>query len=164
MGQIIRKVILQAMACLLGMTLACATAWAADIDGTWRLVKRVLPNGAVQVPPTVIGMGTASNGMRHLNVFWQTPDGKPASFGLVSRYQLTADRYVETMLASVYDDGSGKPVVYGLSGETKSSPVERQGGRIAYKLPFDPPSVVYDGDRLTATLEGQFVDHWERLR
>jgi hypothetical protein len=31
-------------------------------------------------------------------------------------------------------------------------------------LPFDPPSVVYEGDKLTATLEGAFVDYWERLK
>ena len=120
---------------------------AGDIDGTWRLVKRVLPDGTVLTPPAVQGMGTAIGGMRHLNVFWQTPDGKPASIGVISKYRLTANTYTETMLALVFDDGSGNPVAYNLAGETKSAPVDRQGGRISYKLPFDPPSVVYEGDR-----------------
>jgi len=139
-------------------------AHAGDIDGTWRLVKRVLPDGTVLTPPAVQGMGTAIGGLRHLNVFWQTPDGKPASIGVISRYRLTANAYTETLLAAYFDDGSGNPVAYNLSGETRSARVDRQGERISYKLPFDPPSVVYEGDRLTATLEGAFVDHWQRMQ
>jgi hypothetical protein len=139
-------------------------AHAGDIDGTWRLVKRVLPDGTVLTPPAVQGMGTAGGGMRHLNVFWQTPDGKPASIGVISTYRLSANTYAETLLAAFFDDGSGKPVAYSFSGETRSARVDRQGERISYKLPFDPPSVVYEGDRLTATLEGAFVDYWERMK
>ena len=152
------------LASLLGFALFASGAQAGDVDGTWRLVKRVLPDGTVLTPPAVQGMATQMNGMRQLNVFWQTPDGKPATIGVISRYRMTANRYSETMLASVFDDGGGNPVVYNVSGETRSAPVERQGGRISFKLPFDPPAVVYEGDTLTATLEGAFVDHWERMK
>jgi hypothetical protein len=31
-------------------------------------------------------------------------------------------------------------------------------------LPFDPPSVVIEGDKMTATAEGMFIDYWERIR
>jgi len=33
-----------------------------------------------------------------------------------------------------------------------------------FKLRFDPPSVVFEGDKFTATLEKAFVDYWERVR
>ena len=36
-----------------------------------------------------------------------------------------------------------------------------EGGRISFKLPFDPPSVVIEGDKMTATAEDMFVDYWE---
>ena len=49
------------------------------------------------------------------------------------------------------------------SGETKTAVVTREGGRISYKLPFDAPSIVIEGDKLTATAEGLFVDYWERV-
>jgi len=62
------------------------------------------------------------------------------------------------------DDGSGKPPTYNLTGKTETTPVTRQGSRIAFKLPFGEPSVVFEGDKFTATLEGQFVDYWERVR
>ena len=147
------------------LSLAFVTFALADgIEGTWRLVKRQLPDGTVQTPPTVVGLGTLTNGLRHLNVFWQTPDGKPASIGVISKVQLTSNEYTETLIAFVLDDGSANPVVYNFSGETKTAAVMREGGRISYKMPFDPPSVVYDGNKLTATLDGAFVDYWERVK
>ena len=147
------------------LSLGIATfALADDIEGTWRLVKRQLPDGTIQTPPTVVGLYTVVNGQRHLNVFWRTPEGKPASVGSVSKVRLTSNDYTETLIASVFDDGSGQPVAYNFSGETKSAVITREGRRASYQLPFDPPSVVIDGDRLTATLEGAFVDYWERVK
>ena len=144
---------------------ACATlAFADGIEGTWRLIKRELPDGTVQTPPAVVGLGTSTNGLRHLNVFWHTPDGKPASIGVISKIKVTATEYTETLIAFTLDDGSGQPAVYNFSGETRTAPVTTQGPRISFKLPFDPPAVVYEGDKLTATLEGVFVDYWERLK
>lgn len=146
------------------LSFALVTLSLADgIEGTWRLVKRQLPDGTVQTAPTVVGFSTLTNGTRHLNVFWQTPDGRPASVGSISIFKLTSNEYTETMILSVLDDGSGNPVVYNFSGETKTVAVMREGGRISYQLPFDPPSVVFEGDKITATLEDAFVDHWERV-
>lgn len=39
-----------------------------------------------------------------------------------------------------------------------------KGKRIEYKMPFDPPSVVIEGNTITATGEGMFVDTWEKVR
>jgi hypothetical protein len=139
-------------------------AVADSVEGTWRPIKRELPDGTVQTPPKVVGLFTLNYGFRHLNVFWRTPDGKSASIGVVSNVKLSSNEYTETLIAFALDDGSGNPVIYNFSGETKTAAVSRVGRRIAYKLPFDPPSVVYDGDKLTATLEGVFVDYWERVR
>ena len=141
-----------------------APALADGVEGTWRLLRRELPDGTIQTPPTVAGLYTLTNGLRHLNVFWRTPDSKPASIGVISTVKLTINEYTETLLAFALDDGSGSPVVYNISGETKTAVVTRQGGRISYKLPFDPPSVVFEGDKLTATLEGAFIDYWERVK
>ncbi|MBX9963858.1 MAG: hypothetical protein K2Y35_12425 [Burkholderiales bacterium] len=156
-----RLLMAAALMCLIA---AFGNANAGDIDGTWRLKKRVLPDGTVLVPPAVAGMGTAIDGMRHLNVFWTRPDGRTGSVGLISKYRITANTYSETLLASAFDDGSGSPVARGTSGETRTVPVTREGGRVSYQLPFDPPKVVYEGDTLTATLEGAFVDYWERVK
>ena len=113
-----------------------------------------------------VGFGVTRFAARsgRLNVFWHTPEGKPASIGVISKISMSANEYTETLIAFALDDGSGNPVAYNFSGETKTAAATRENGRISYKLPFDPPAVVYEGDKLTATLEGAFVDYWERVK
>ena len=77
---------------------------------------------------------------------------------------MSATDYTETLLFTAFDDRSGKAPVYNLTGGTESAPLARQGSRVAFKLPFGEPSVVLEGDKLTATVEGEFVDYWERVR
>ena len=141
----------------------CYFAHAQEIDGTWKLVMRKLPDGTTQVAPTVMGAYTAYSGLQNLNVFWHTPDGKPASFSRISTYKMSGTGYSVTMLFSAMNDGSGKPTTYNLTGATETTPVTREGGRVAFAQPFGEPSVVVQGDKLTATLKGQFVDYWERV-
>ena len=133
-------------------------------EGTWKLVMRKLPDGTTQVPPAVQGVATWQSGLRSIIVFWHTPEGKAASFSGISTYKFAPAEYTETLLFSAFDDGSGKPPVYSQNPQTKSTPVTREGGRLAFKLPFDPPSVVIEGDKITATAESRFIDYWERVR
>ena len=152
---------------LTGVMLSLAFSFpvfADGIDGTWRLIKRELPDGTELTPPAVVGLHTITHGMRHLNVFWHTPDGRPASIGVISKVKLSASDFTETLLAFGLDDGSGNPVAYNFVEETKTVPVTREGRRLSYKMPFDPPSVVYEGDKGIAALEGAFVDYWERVK
>jgi hypothetical protein len=144
--------------------LSSGIAQAQEIEGTWKLVMRKLPDGKSQVPPAIQGAYTAHNGLENLNVFWRTPEGKPASFSRISTYKMSATEYTETLLFTAMNDGSDKPTTYNLTGSTESTPVAREGGRLAFKLPFDEPSVVIEGDKFTATVSGAFVDYWERVR
>ena len=148
------------------LLLSCGIAQAQDLEGTWRLVMRKLPDGTTQVPPAVLGAYTAYKGLQNLNVFWHTPEGKPAFASRISTYKLSGTEYTETLLVRALDDGSGKPTSYDLMSATESTPVSREGGRLAFKLPFGEPSIVVEGDKFTATGEGQFgkfVDYWERV-
>jgi hypothetical protein len=125
---------------------------------------RKLPDGTTLAPPAVQGATTRENGLWSRVVFWHTPEGKPASFSAISNYKFSEAEYTETLLFSALDDGSGRAPAYNLTPKTASVPVTREGRRIAFRLPFDPPSVVIEGDKLTATAEGRFVDYWERVR
>ena len=146
------------------LPLFCSLAHAQDIDGTWKLVMRKLPDGTAQVPPAILGSNIFHNGLRNIIVFWHTPEGKPASVSEISTYKISETNYTATMLFRAFNDGSGKPTTYDLTGATETAPVTREGGRVAFTLPFGEPSVVFDGDKLTATMKGQFVDYWERVR
>ena len=39
-----------------------------------------------------------------------------------------------------------------------------EDGRIQFKLPFDPPTLVFEGDTITATAPSLFVDIWEKVK
>ena len=82
---------------------------------------------------------------------------------LISSYKISATEWTETLLLSAVDDGSGKPA-YGLTGGSKTSPVTHEGSRISFKPGFEPVTYAFEGDKWTATLEGAFVDYWERVQ
>jgi hypothetical protein len=145
------------------LVLCSGLAQAQAFEGAWKLTARKLPNGTTLMPPTVQGAIMCQSGVWTRVVFWHTPEGKPASFSAVSTYKFAPAEYTETLLFSASDDGSGKPPTYTQTPQTKSTSVTREGGRVAFRLPFDPPSVVIEGDKMTATAENLFIDYWERV-
>jgi len=148
---------------LLALALS-AFAYADGPEGTWNLVMRKLPDGTVLTPPTVQGRFTFKNGVNQLIVFWPTPDGKPASLSEISRWEWFETEVAATPLLVIFDDGSGKLPVYAMGGDTKRAPFTKQGGRLSYQHPIDAPFIVWEGDKLTATLEGVFIDYWEKVK
>ena len=149
-------------ACLIIAAAFLATAHADGMDGTWRLVKRQLPDGSVLTPPAVYGRSTTNNGVNHLLVFWPTPDGKSASLSSMSKWEWSAAEVAVTPMVLVFDEGNGKPPLYLVGGDVKRSPLQREGGKVSYQHPLDPPFMVVEGDRSVATVKGAFVDYWER--
>ena len=141
-----------------------ALAHADGTDGTWRLVMRRLPDGTELTPPAVYGMSTTKNGVNQVIVFWPTPDGGSASISSMSKWEWSETDVAVTPLVVIFDAGIGKPPVYTIGGDTKRSPVRKEGGRISYRHPIDPPFIVVEGDKLTATLQGAFVDYWEKVK
>ena len=141
-----------------------ASTWADDMEGTWQLVMRQLPDGTIQRPPTVQGVFTVAKGIEQTIVSWPNAEGKQASLSQIDKFQLSETQVVATPVLIIFDDGSGKAPVYILGGETKRSPVTQQNGRVSYQHPTHPPFVVREGSKLTATVEGAFVDYWEKLK
>jgi hypothetical protein len=63
----------------------------------------------------------------------------------------------------VNDQIGGTGISYDLSGPSGSAPVTVTNGRIEFQLPnHGEPAVVFEGNALTASREGEFVDHWEK--
>jgi hypothetical protein len=152
-------------ACFAGEQLTPRAPSAPTIEGTYTLVSRQLPDGTMQSPPAIMGLLTYTKSHRNFNVIWKDATGKFFSYSLVSTYQLTPTEYRETMLFSILNDQiGGKDTVYDVSGKTQSVPIKVDGGRLHFKLPFDPPAVVFEGDMMTATAEGRFVDVWKKVQ
>src|SRR5262249_22491698 len=141
-----------------------ASAQTPSIEGTYQLVSRKLPDGTVLKPPDIMGLFTYTKTHRNFNIVLKDATGKFFSSSRVSTYKLTATEYSETLLFSILNDQiGGKDIVYDLSGKTQSVPVKMEGGHIQFKPPFDRPSLVFEGSKITATLEGEFVDVWEKV-
>jgi hypothetical protein len=137
---------------------------APSIEGTYKLSSRKLPDGTVLKPPDIMGLLTYTKSHRNFNIVWKDATGKFFSYSLVSTYKLTPTEYSETRLFSILNDQiEGKDIVYDLSAKTQSVPVTIDGGRLQFKLPFDPPAAVFEGDKMTATAEGRFVDVWDKV-
>ncbi len=141
-----------------------ASAQAPSIEGTYKLISRKLPDGTMLSPPDIMGLFTYTKTHRNFNIVQKDATGKFRSFSVVSTYKLTATEYSETLLFSILNNQiGGKEIVYDLSGKTQSVPVKMGGGRIQFKPPFDPPSLVFEGNKITATLDGR-VDVWEKVQ
>ena len=89
--------------------------------------------------------------------------GKFASFSYVSTYKLTAIEYSETLLFSIRTDQiGGKDIIYDLSGQTHSTPVMVEAGRIQFK--GARRSAVYEGNTWTSTNAEGGVDVWGKAQ
>ena len=152
---VIMVVLLSAMA---------ASAQTLSIEGTYQISSRKLPDGTMLRPPNIMGLLTYTKSHRNFNIVIKDATGKLYSYSLVSTYTLTATEYSETRLFSILNDQiGGKDIVYDLSEKTRSVLVKMEGGRLQFKPPFDPPALVFEGNKMTATLEGGFVDVWEKV-
>lgn len=157
-----------AVSLIVGMAtigIAAESAKAPSIEGTYKLVSRKLQDGKVLSGQEVVGLFTYTKTHRNFNIAWKDSAGKHWSYSVVSTYKLTSTQYTETILFSILNDEiGGKGTTYTMNGSPQTVPVKMTAGRIEIKLPFDPVTTVFDGDVLTSTNEGVFVDRWEKVK
>lgn len=99
-------------------------------------------------------------------IYWKDKNGKIFSISSVSNYKLTPTEYTEKNIYYMQNDEiTGQGVNYDFSGKSGSSPVKVANGRIEFKLPlFNEPFVVFEGNKFTATRQGEFIDYWEKVQ
>ena len=139
------------------------------IEGTYRLVRRELPDGTVQHPPAVKGMTTFTRKYRNFSLVRKDDKGRYHSRCYVARYTLTDREYSETSdYLFINDQIGGEGIRYDLSSTTAGSPVSIDGKRISFALPqpFEKAlsiTVEFDGGILKATGKDLFIDFWEKV-
>jgi hypothetical protein len=142
---------------------------APNIEGTYQLVRRELPDGTVQFPPIVKGMITYTKEFRNFSVVWKDEKGNFYSECYAAHYTLTEKEYAETQEYLIRNDQiGGKGISFDLSNTSATSPVTVEGGRIRFALPqaFERElsiTVEFDGDKFKAAGKGLFVDYWEKV-
>lgn len=135
-----------------------------SIEGTYKLISRKLADKTTVSGPDIVGLMTFTKTHRNFNLAWKDSDGKQHSFSIVSTYKLSAKEYSETMLLMISNDGTGSEgIKYTMTESTQTVPITIDEGRIAFRMPFDPVTAVFDGRKFTGTNEGVFADQWEKV-
>ena len=142
-----------------------ASSTPASIDGTYELTERVMANGTVVRPPSIVALYTNVDGRFDLNLFVKKGDGTVASESTVGRFRFSADKYCEWIVYTIRKD-LDKP---GVTNEVPPltdhcTPVTSKDGRFNFSPPGEGVEVSYGTDGFTASIGGEFVDHWTKIR
>jgi hypothetical protein len=136
-----------------------------SIDGTYELTERVMANGTVLRPPSVVALYTMADGRFNLNLFVKNADGTIASESSVGRYTFTVDKYCEWIIYTIRNN-LDKP---GVTNEAPAvtdhcTPVTSKDGRFNFSPPGEGVEVSFGAEGFTAKIGGEFVDHWRKIR
>lgn len=148
---------------------ALATAGSQDapveLVGTYRLVRRELPDGTVLEPPAIAGFMTYTGKYRNFHLYQPgTTAGSPGSVSMVATYSTAGEEYSETTLyeaSSNLPEGSG--IAYKIPGGTFTTPISRSAQNLQFRDTETGPMLTFSRDSMVATLEGAFVDRWVRV-
>ena len=137
-----------------------------DIAGTYELTKRVMSNSEEIRPPTIVALYGMDDGRGNFNLFVKGKDGTLASESTISRYTLTATEYCEWIVYTTRNNLDSPGVTNEAPPVTNHcSRVTSKRGRIVFVPPGEGGVVTsFDKNGFTATLAGQFVDHWKKIR
>jgi hypothetical protein len=136
-----------------------------SIDGSYELTERVMADGTILRPPSVVALYTMANGQFNLNLFVKNRDGTVASESTVGRYTFSADKYCEWIVYTTRNN-LDKP---GVSNEPPAvadhcTSVTSKDGRFIFSPPGEGVEVSFGADGFTAKIGGEFVDHWRKIR
>jgi hypothetical protein len=135
------------------------------LEGSYRLVSRVLPNGKHVNDPDIVGFMTVTKTERSLNVMWKDPLGAPVSLSLIATYTFSKGKYCEKPIYWLQNN-MGMP---GLSYE--SPPEKKQCADVvsdadgaAFDMPGEPERMVFTREGFTATAKDMWTDTWKRVK
>jgi hypothetical protein len=136
-----------------------------SIDGTYELTERVMANGKVLRPPSIVALYTMADGRFSLNLFVKNADGTIASESSVGRYTFSVDKYCEWIVYTIRNN-LDKP---GVTNEAPvatdhCAPVTSKDGRFNFSPPGEGVEVSFGEEGFTAKIGGEFVDHWRKIR
>lgn len=136
-----------------------------ELKGTYRFVIRVLPDGTRINTPDIVGLMIFTGTHRTSNLMVNNEDGENYSYSVVSTYNLNNSEYTETNLISIINDiTKNQQAAYSVSEETVAVPIINNGGKFEIKMPFEPVTAIFDGNRvITKANDGSFTDYWEKI-
>src|SRR5439155_3407460 len=136
-----------------------------SIEGTYELTERVMANGTVLRPPSIVALYTVADGQFSLNLFVKNRDGTVASESTVGRYTFSADKYCEWIVYTIRNNLDKPGVTNDAPAVTDHcTPVTSKDGRFSFSPPGEGVEVSFGAEGFTAKIGGDFVDHWRKIR
>ncbi len=136
-----------------------------SIEGTYELTERVMADGKVLRPPSVVALYTMANGQFSLNLFVKNRDGTVASESTVGRYTFSADKYCEWIVYTIRNNLDKPGVINEAPAVTDHcTRVTSKDGRFNFSPPGEGVEVSFGAEDFTAKIRGEFVDHWRKIR
>jgi hypothetical protein len=134
------------------------------LEGSYRLIKRVLPNGKELKYPDIVGSTTYTKTERNFNVMWKDGKGAPVSLSLIATYTLSGGTYCEKPLYWMQNN-MGMP---GLSYEwpkekNRCAEVESDAASTSFDVPGEPERMRFTREGFVATAKDMWTDTWKRV-
>ena len=151
------------MAAALGAAAAPSTT--ASIDGTYELAKRVMADGTILQPPSIVALYSLVQGRFNLNLFVENRDGTIASESTIGRYTFSTKQYCEWIVYTTRNN-LDKPGVTNEAPEVTEhcTPVTSKNGRFNFSPPGEGIAMSIGQDGFTAKIGDEFVDPWRTIR
>ncbi len=136
-----------------------------SIDGTYEFTKRVMADGTVLKPPSVVALYTLVHGRFDLNLFIKNPNGTIGSESTVGRYTFTTKKYCEWIVYTTRNNLDKPGVTNEVTEVTDHcTRVTSKNGRFNFSPPGEGVTVSFGRKGFTAKIGGEFVDHWRKIR
>jgi hypothetical protein len=136
-----------------------------SIDGTYELTERVMVNGTILRPLSIMALYTMAGGRFSLNLFVKNADGTIASESSVGRYTFTAEKYCEWIVYTIRSNLDKPGVTNEVPAVTDPCPsVTAKDGPIRFLTTWEGVEVSFGAEGFTAKIGGEFVDHWRKIQ
>jgi len=136
-----------------------------SIDGSYELTKRVMADGTILQPPSVVALYSLAHGKFNLNLFVKNRDGTIASESTIGRYTFSTSKYCEWIVYTTRNN-LDKPGVTNEAPDLTDhcAPVTSKNGRFNFSPPGEGVAASFASDGFTATIGNEFVDHWQKIQ
>jgi hypothetical protein len=134
------------------------------LEGSYRLIKRVLPSGKEVKYPDIVGFMTYTATERNFNIMWKDPKGAPASLSLIATYTLSGGKYCEKPVYWMQNNMGVPGIFYEWPKEKKAcAEVATDDASTSFDVPGEPERMRFTREGFVATAKDMWTDTWKRV-
>ena len=136
----------------------------AILEGSYRLIKRVLPSGKEVRYPDIVGFMTYTKTERNFNIMWKDGKGAPVSLSLIATYTLSGGKYCEKPVYWMQNNMGMPGISYEWPKEKKAcAEVATDDASTSFVMPGEPERMRFTREGFVATAKDMWTDTWRRV-